>query len=70
MKNEDLTFYSKEELLQVLKSYDKDTLIFLNVFPFFNDDIYTFYTYLCEVRSANALISMLHSETRYTFKIK
>lgn len=69
MKTNDLTFYSKEEILRVLKSFDRDTLIFLHVFPFFNNDIYTFYTYLCEVRSANALISMLHSETRYTFKL-
>lgn len=65
-----MKFYTKDELFEVLKNLDNNVILFIHVFPFFNDDIYTFYTYLCEVRSANALISLLHSETRYTYKIK
>lgn len=65
-----MTFYTKDELLDVLKSLDREDILYIHVFPFFNDDILTFYTYLCDVRSSNALLFMLSSEIRYTYNIK
>lgn len=72
MKKNVLKFYTSDELFEVLKSLDSDTLVFLHVFPFFDTDIHRFHTYLCEVRNAIALTALLKSSDnlRFTYKIK
>lgn len=65
-----MKIYTKHQLFDKLKTFDKDTLVYLHVFPFFESEPSSFYTYLCILPSAIGLINLLPPETRYTYKIK
>lgn len=65
-----MKFYTKHELFDEIKSLDKDTLLFLHIFPFFDSEPLSFFTYLCALPSAIGLINLLPSDSRYTYRIK
>lgn len=65
-----MKFYTSSELFSKLKKYNSEKLVFLHIFPSYDYDIYEFYSYLCDVRSAIALSAMLPTGIRYTYKLK
>lgn len=64
-----LKFYKPSELASELKEYTEDAIFYVHVFPFYDTDIHKVYTYLCDRKSAVALILAFPPQSRFTYKL-